>query len=87
MVGLLEEREASLEYISWKYPHFFKGYRDLMGIHENKKPEILDQRSEDESFLRGLYCQKYAHECTLYEFIKKRFHNQYQKYKSDTSKI
>ena len=78
VVGLLEEREASLEYISWKYPQFFQGYKEFTGIHLNQKAVILEKRKDDDSFLRRLFCQKYAHECTLHEFIKKRFHNQYQ---------
>ena len=78
VVGLLEERAASFKYLEWKFPHIFTGYEAYMDIHANKKDSSLDSRSGNDVFLREVYCKKRSHECTLYEFVKKRFHNQLQ---------
>ena len=77
MVGLLEEREAAMEYLEWKFPHIFTGYKEFMTMHYNKKDSRLDSKSgDDDILLRTIYCKKRPHDCSLYEFIKNRFHSQ-----------
>lgn len=84
VVGLLERLGDSLEYLQWKFPAIFNGYSSMMKLHTNEKNPVLDQNNDDDendSSLRQVYCQKYAHECSLHDFVKKRFHFQYQQMK------
>ena len=80
VVGVLEHLEKTLKVFEWLMPNYFTGahmaYKTMNKLeaksNSNSHPKI--DRTEEN---RRLFCNRFAAECDLYEFLLQRLLRQY----------
>ena len=80
-VGLMEMRDEWFEILQRKFPQFFDGISNNVTL---RKLYVTDahyrgyKSIEVTPKVRADFCDKFSHDCQLYEFLKKRFNNEYR---------